>query len=100
MALSSLPAGRQVAWSRIMKYYVYVLENNSGRHYIGISSNIEKRLEYHNSGRVRSTKPFRPWQIIFKEVFDNRIEARKKEVKLKNNFELRNKIFIKHGAIV
>ena len=93
MAPSSLPAGRQVAWPRIMEYFVYILKNRQGRHYIGISHNPTVRLESHNSGKVRSTKPYRPWSIIYSEKLPNRLDARKREVELKNNFEGRRKIF-------
>ncbi|MFZ2385908.1 MAG: GIY-YIG nuclease family protein, partial [Candidatus Omnitrophota bacterium] len=37
-------------------YYVYVLENDSGWHYIGSCGNIEERLKRHNQNSVRSTK--------------------------------------------
>lgn len=94
MAHSSLPAGRQVARSRKM-YYLYILKNNIGKHYIGISSDPNKRLNEHNFGKVRSTKPYRPWNIVHIEKYRDRVEARQREVILKNNFTLRNNIFSK-----
>jgi len=93
MAPSSLPAGRQVTWLGHMLYHLYVLENNQGKHYIGISADIVKRLEAHNSGRVRSTKSYRPWRIIYQEECGGRIEARRREKKLKANYAERMKIF-------
>ena len=78
-----------------MFYYLYILENNGGRHYIGISSDIVKRLSEHNAGRVRSTKFYKPWRIIYKEKCINRIEARKREVILKTNFHVRSSIIDK-----
>jgi len=42
-------------------FFTYVLKSlSTGRHYYGSTSDIEKRLKYHNSGKVRSTKAFRP----------------------------------------
>ncbi len=79
-----------------MEYSLYVLKNSNGRHYIGISANIEKRLYSHNSGRVRSTRPYGPWRLIYSEKYPNRILARRREVFLKNNFEARSKIFLKN----
>ena len=63
-----------------MKYNVYALKSQvDGRIYVGFSSNVEKRLKEHNSGKTRSTKGFRPWIIIFTEEFNDRITAREKE---------------------
>ncbi len=63
-----------------MKYNVYALKSQvDGRIYVGFSSNVEKRLKEHNSGKTRSTKGFRPWVIIFTEEFSDRMTAREKE---------------------
>lgn len=79
-----------------MSYYLYVLKNNNGgRHYIGISANVEERLRGHNSGRVKSTKAYGPWHLAYSERHATRLEARRREVILKNNFTERNKIFSK-----
>lgn len=40
---------------------------------------MERRLKEHNSGKSKYTSKFIPWEIIHKEEFDNRIEARSKE---------------------
>ncbi len=60
-------------------YYVYVLKSlNYNRRYIG-SCDMDIRLQNHNSGKVRSSKPYRPYQIIYNEVFDARSEAFRRE---------------------
>lgn len=63
------------------KYFIYAIKSEKdGRIYVGMSSNIERRLKEHNKGEVVSTKGFRPWILIF---FENcgidRIYARKRE---------------------
>ncbi|MGB5667497.1 MAG: GIY-YIG nuclease family protein [Maribacter sp.] len=61
-------------------YFVYILYSHSfDRYYIGLSKDKEERLKSHNLGRVKSTKPFKPWIIVHNEVFETRIEARKRE---------------------
>jgi putative endonuclease len=52
--------------------------------YIGITDNPERRINQHNKGYNRTTKPYRPFQIITIEQFPNRIEARKREKYLKS----------------
>ncbi|NOY46626.1 MAG: GIY-YIG nuclease family protein [Chlorobi bacterium] len=61
-------------------YCVYIIYSvDFKRYYVGLSSNISQRLETHNLGVVKSTKAFCPWKIIYTEIFETRIEARKKE---------------------
>ncbi|MDP6527716.1 MAG: GIY-YIG nuclease family protein [Candidatus Pacebacteria bacterium] len=52
--------------------------------YIGLSQNTEERLKEHNAGRVKSTKPKRPWNLLYKESFRTRTDARKREEYLKS----------------
>jgi putative endonuclease len=47
-------------------YYVHVLLSLEDSHfYIGFSENIKKRLADHNAGRNTSTKPRRPFELIY-----------------------------------
>ena len=65
-------------------YYVYVLENGQGRHYIGSCSNLENRLRKHNQNSVRSTKNKGPFEIVLKEEFAHKTQARKRELQIKS----------------
>lgn len=61
-------------------HIVYVLRSSKdGNFYIGCTSNLEKRLEKHNKGFVRSTKNRRPLELIFKEDFLDKYRAFDKE---------------------
>jgi putative endonuclease len=71
---------------RINMYYVYVLENNSGRMYIGSSADPDSRLISHNAGRVRSTKGGRPWRRILLEEYEDKSFALKRERYLKSGW--------------
>jgi putative endonuclease len=63
-----------------MNYFVYILYSPSFiRTYVGQTDNPENRLQYHNSGRVRSTKAYIPWVMIYSEKFISRAEAMKRE---------------------
>ncbi|PHR97766.1 MAG: endonuclease [Leeuwenhoekiella sp.] len=65
-------------------YFVYILESLScGRNYVGFTQDLNSRLEQHNRENVASTKPFRPWKIIYSEEKETQIEARKREKYLK-----------------
>jgi len=66
-------------------FNVYILKSNKYKwYYVGLSGNVFKRLEEHNSGRVKSTKTRKPYDIIYTESFRSRIEARKREKQMKN----------------
>jgi putative endonuclease len=65
--------------------YVYVLKSlKDGNLYIGQTSNLVERLQFHNSGRVKSTKRRAPFELIYTEEFSTRGEAMKKEKLLKD----------------
>jgi len=67
-------------------YFVYVLKSeSSGRRYVGMTNNLERRLKEHNSGKMKSTKAFIPWEIIYTENYSNRTEAREREKCLKSS---------------
>ena len=68
-------------------FYVYVLQGKySNKIYTGLSGNVNRRLRDHNSGRVRTTKKDKPYEIIYVKEFENRIDARKHEKYLKSGF--------------
>ena len=56
--------------------------NNS--YYVGSCKDVEKRLKLHNDGMVKSTKRYRPWQLIHEEIYVSLKEARKRETQIKS----------------
>ena len=66
-------ATEEMAWT------VYVLQNASGAHYVGMSEDVRRRLKEHNAGRVKSTKSGRPWTILLEERVGGRKDARTRE---------------------
>lgn len=68
-----------------MKYYAYVLESEiDGRFYKGHTSRLKERIIEHNSGKTKSTKGYRPWKLVYHEIFDTEIEAIAREKFLKS----------------
>lgn len=42
-------------------FFVYILYSRSAdRYYVGQTENFERRLQFHNSGGVFLTKPYKP----------------------------------------
>ncbi|HEX4875230.1 MAG TPA: GIY-YIG nuclease family protein [Chitinophagaceae bacterium] len=66
-------------------FFVYVIRSEKdGRFYVGLSEDVDKRVNQHNKGMTFSTKGFRPWKLFFFESFPTRIDARKREIYLKS----------------
>ena len=66
-------------------HYVYVIKSeNNNYFYVGISDNPKRRINQHNKGYNRTTKPYIPFKIIIIEEHASRIEARKREKFLKS----------------
>jgi len=67
-----------------MPYYVYILQSlKDSKYYIGSSSNVSARVDYHNSGRQRSTKHRIPFELILFEEYGTKEEALKREKQIK-----------------
>ena len=66
-------------------YFVYLLENQENRWYIGYTpKEPHERLSKHNKGLVQSTKAYRPWSLIYYEAYLNRSDATGREKFLKS----------------
>jgi len=61
-------------------YYLYILKSiKDKKGYIGTTANVEKRLQDHNTGRVKSTKYRRPLVVVHTEEFKTLSETRRRE---------------------
>ncbi len=65
-------------------YYLYIIQSKKDNSfYIGITGNIEKRLEFHNKGLQRYTRNKTPWKLVYYKIFKNKTEALKREREIK-----------------
>jgi putative endonuclease len=65
-------------------FYVYVLRSLVNNDiYVGYTKNWKNRLNTHNKGKVRSTKAYKPWVLIYYEAYRKNKDATKRERKLK-----------------
>ncbi len=79
--------------ARQYMHYVYILKNEKGWHYIGMTENVDKRLSFHNLGKVKSTKGHRPFRVVYQEEFPSMELARAREVFLKKNAKERERLY-------
>jgi putative endonuclease len=68
-------------------YYVYAIRSRKRSYiYVGISDNPERRIEQHNKGYNKTTRPYKPFIVILINNFSTRREARERERYLKSGF--------------
>ncbi|MEM1322362.1 MAG: GIY-YIG nuclease family protein [Bacteroidota bacterium] len=66
-------------------YLVYAIKSLERNYiYVGLTDNLNRRLSQHNSGKSKTTRPYRPFMLLYSEQFNTRPEARKKEIYLKS----------------
>ena len=65
-------------------FYVYILKSKKDHQlYIGSTNDLRRRLKEHNSGDIFSTKPRRPFELIYYEAYVAEKDARRRESNLK-----------------
>ena len=68
-------------------YYVYVLLSlKDQKYYIGYTSDLEKRIEEHNSGMSKSTSYRIPLDHVYYEACRNKKDAMHREKYLKTTY--------------
>ena len=66
-------------------FYVYAISSiNRNYIYVGLTNNIKKRFAQHNKGENKSTKAYRPFVLVYTEIYQTRAEARAREKYLKS----------------
>lgn len=61
-------------------FYVYFLRSTINNDlYVGSTEDVTNRVRLHNAGRVKSTKAYRPWDLLGYEEYPSRTEAVKYE---------------------
>ncbi len=67
-------------------HYVYRLQSieQPEQRYTGYTSDITKRLEYHNKGQSPHTSKYKPWKLINYFAFEDEQKARAFEMYLKS----------------
>ena len=65
-------------------WYVYIICCRDNNLYTGITPNISRRLDEHNTKRGGSYTRIRtPVQLVYKETYVNKIEAQEREDQIK-----------------
>ena len=61
-------------------FCVYAISSlNRNYIYVGLTSDLESRIARHNKGYEKTTKPYRPFVLLFSEQVNTRTDARELE---------------------
>ncbi len=64
-------------------YTVYVLKDNAGKLYKGMTNNLERRLKEHGGGNTITTSRMNDLHLVYQERFNSFKEARERELYFK-----------------
>ena len=66
-----------------MPCHIYILFCNQKTYYVGITDNVERRLDEHSRGYSNFTKKFSDIRLVYTESYSTRQEAEARERQLK-----------------
>ncbi|MFW6000726.1 MAG: GIY-YIG nuclease family protein [Bacillota bacterium] len=68
----------------IKRHFVYIVKCSDGTFYTGYTVDIKRRIKEHNSGEgAKYTRGRTPVKLIYKESFNSRSNAQKREYEIK-----------------
>ena len=67
-------------------WYVYIARSRTGRYYVGITTDVSRRIAEHNSGKGSKFAIYQvPLSLIYQsEPFTDKSLARRREIQIKN----------------
>ncbi|HBD05325.1 TPA: excinuclease ABC subunit C [Candidatus Uhrbacteria bacterium] len=68
-------------------WYFYILQSQKGPNYYykGSTNDLERRLRQHNEGEVDSSRPHRPFVLVYYEAYRSKEAARLRESSVKKS---------------
>jgi putative endonuclease len=68
-------------------WYFYVLNSLSKTDYFykGSANDLRRRLQQHNNGEVDSTKPYKPFKVVYYEAYVSKHAAHLRESSVKTS---------------
>ena len=81
-------------------YFVYILKCNDGTLYTGVTSDLKRRIEEHNTSKLgaKYTKARRPVKLIYSKDFEDRSAAQIEESRIKKLSRNEKLFFIKNAS--
>ncbi|MFR7989336.1 MAG: GIY-YIG nuclease family protein [Anaerovoracaceae bacterium] len=79
--------------------YTYMVRCADGSLYTGWTTDLEKRVKCHNSGRgAKYTRSRRPVRLVYAEQFETREAALRREAEIKRLSKGKKEMLVKNGG--
>ena len=79
--------------------YTYMVRCADGSLYTGWTTDLEKRVKCHNSGRgAKYTRSRRPVRLVYAEQFETREAALRREAEIKRLSKGKKEVPVKNGG--
>lgn len=82
-----------------MPCFVYILgsaREDDRRTYVGWTTDLDRRLEQHNSGTGAKSTRGRSWALLYAERYETRHDAMSREWHLKRDRQFRQMLLVTH----
>ena len=67
-----------------MEYFTYIIQSlKDDSYYFGYTTDLCKRIIYHNAGLSKYTRKKKPWRLVYYKKFESKSDAILFEKKLK-----------------
>jgi putative endonuclease len=73
------PAPLNLIIPSVKEYFTYIIRSSDGFCYCGITENMQRRLEQHETGQSKSTRHHKGYQLLYIKKWYKRIHARQQE---------------------
>lgn len=75
-----------------MSFFVYIIGSIQPRRrtYVGWTTDIRKRIKAHNTSKGAKFTRGSQWKLLYKEKFETKSEAMKREIQLKKDRNFRS----------
>jgi putative endonuclease len=64
-----------------MVFFLYSEKIN--KYYVGACTDLDRRLYEHNLGHSKFTSTGKPWELVYKEEWEDLVLAKQRELKIK-----------------
>ena len=80
-------------------FYTYIVKCSDGTYYTGYTTDLEKRIAAHNSGKgAKYTRSRLPVTLIYHETYPSKEEAMSREWHIKRLSRIEKETLISNGA--
>ena len=75
-----------------MAWVFFLYSKKINKYYVGACTDLDRRLYEHNLGHSKFTSTGKPWELVYKEEWEDLVLAKQRELKIK---KMKSRTYIK-----